>query len=234
MVRTERVEHVQCRGVARVRQRLGRAAPSLYGIPGRLHLDKREAAVFVDREARYRVVTAVGGEQEALVRRKDHAACALERVWRALLAADWLERPRAATASGDAVDLLEGAVSGSAIVQDEVPDLVRLHVQMSDLTTWSRHPRPLRNILSTLHAHLSRHGAPPLPEGGLEGVRQLRYRFHATELLCVSSPACRAATDRTGPTSCPSSRRLRCGSRHIGSPVPPRRPCRTATGGGRR
>src|SRR5262249_46857376 len=74
----------------------------------------------------------------------------------------------------------------------------------------------------------------PPPDGGLEGVRQVRYRLNATELLRVSSLACRAATDRTGPTSCPSSRRLQCGTRHIGPPVPQRRTCRTATGGGRR
>src|SRR5262249_40009528 len=89
-------------------------------------------AVLPDREARDRIVAAVGREQEAAIRREDDAGRALECIRCALLAAGRLELARPRATGRDTVDLFDRAVRRPAVVDNGVVELVRLHVEVAD------------------------------------------------------------------------------------------------------
>src|SRR5262249_56248448 len=110
---------------------IGGALASLHGVAGRLHVEKSQPAVLANREAGDRVVAAVGSEQEAAIGREDDAAGTLEGVRGALLTTDRLEHAGTGAARRDPLELGDGAVGRSQVMDHRIAYLVGLYVQMA-------------------------------------------------------------------------------------------------------
>src|SRR4029450_10061483 len=124
------MQHEQSAGGGRERERFGGAALAFHGVTRRLDVDELEAPFRSNLKSRNRVVTSVGGEQKAPIRRENDASRALKGVGRAFLAADRLEFTRSPTAGADALQLDKRAVRLSLIVNDCVRNFVGLQIEV--------------------------------------------------------------------------------------------------------
>src|SRR5262249_13216514 len=126
-------------------QRFGRAALSVDSIASWLAIYQRKPAVLRHGKTRNRIIAAICRKQKPPIRRKDDAARALERIRRAFLTADRLERAGASASGGSARNLGDLAVRAATIMNDGVFDFICLRVQTA--------------TASIRHSHFSRHGS---------------------------------------------------------------------------
>src|SRR5580704_15265765 len=103
-------------------------------VPRPLHVQQREPAFLIYSEAGDRIVAAVGSKQKATIRRETDTARTLV-VVRPGDVVDGADEPRTGAPRGDTFHLGQSAIRGPLIVDDGVPGLVRLHVEVSAMLT---------------------------------------------------------------------------------------------------
>src|SRR5262249_5587800 len=138
MVGAERVQHVKRALRGTVGQRFGCAALSLHGVPRGLDVQQRESAVFAYTKAGDRIVAAISHKQKLAIWRQDDATRPLERV-RPVGLVDRPENPGTGAARGNTFRLGNRAFRRPKIVDDRVPGLICLHVEMSATVTRYAH-----------------------------------------------------------------------------------------------
>ncbi len=170
IVGAERVQHEKRMTRRGVRHRFSATA---FCVPRPLDVQQREAAFLTYREAGDGIVTSVGSEQKATIRRENDTARTLE-VVRPVNVVDGAQFPRTGAARQNTFHLGDRAVRRPMKVYDGVPGLVRLHIQMSATrmrrTHRFRHPR-LRKARGLLCSSSFLHTAG-------DGSHSCRARYH--------------------------------------------------------
>src|SRR5262245_6588111 len=127
MVGAERVHHEERATRRGIGQRFSATACC---VPRPLDVEQRDPAFLIYSEAGDGIVAGIGSEQKATVRRENDTARTLE-VVRPVDVVDGAQLPRTGAGSRHTFHLGQCAVRRPMIVNDGVPGLVRLHVEMS-------------------------------------------------------------------------------------------------------